>query len=156
MSTSGRATVWVLGDQLHRQLGALRDASPDTHRVLMVESRKKLAGKRWHRQRAHFVLASMRRFADELRAEGFDVDYRMADSLRAGHDAHIAEFAPTEVLATEPASWDGLELLRDLDVTLVRSNQFLCHYDDFAEWANGRRQLKMEDSTAGNVDDSAT
>ena len=36
-------------------------------------------------------------------------------------------------------------MLRDLDVTVVRSNQFLCHYDDFAEWANGRKQLKMED-----------
>jgi deoxyribodipyrimidine photolyase-related protein len=36
-------------------------------------------------------------------------------------------------------------LLRDLGVTVVRSNQFLCHYDDFAEWANGRKQLKMED-----------
>jgi deoxyribodipyrimidine photolyase-related protein len=35
--------------------------------------------------------------------------------------------------------------LHDLGVTVVRSNQFLCHYDDFASWAEGRRQLKMED-----------
>ena len=38
-----------------------------------------------------------------------------------------------------------MELLRDLGVTIVRSNQFLCHYDDFATWASDRRQLKMED-----------
>jgi deoxyribodipyrimidine photolyase-related protein len=140
-----RATVWVFGDQLNRRIGALRDATPSSHRVLIVESTAKLAAKRWHRQRAHFVLASMRRFVDELRAAGFDVDHRRADSLRSGYHDHVTEFAPTETMATEPASWAGLELLRDLDVTIVRSNQFLCHYDDFATWADGRRQLKMED-----------
>jgi deoxyribodipyrimidine photolyase-like uncharacterized protein len=31
-------TVWVLGDQLHRELGALGEAQPGTHRVLLVES----------------------------------------------------------------------------------------------------------------------
>jgi deoxyribodipyrimidine photolyase-related protein len=137
--------VWVLGDQLNRGIGALREATAESHRILMVESSAKLASKRWHRQRVHFVVASMRRFADELRKEGFDVDYRRADSLRGGHDDHVAAFAPTEVVATEPASWDGLALLRDLGVTIVRSNQFLCHYEDFAQWASGRRQLKMED-----------
>ena len=141
----GRPTVWVLGDQLNRHLGALGAASPATHTVLMVESHAKLSSKRWHRQRAHFVIASMRRFADELRDLGFDVDYRRTSSLRAGHRDHVAAFAPSEVVATEPASWDGLELLRSLDVRLVRSDQFLCHYDDFATWAADRRQLKMED-----------
>ncbi|MEX2626672.1 MAG: cryptochrome/photolyase family protein, partial [Ilumatobacteraceae bacterium] len=34
---------------------------------------------------------------------------------------------------------------RDLGVELVRSNQFLCHHDEFAEWATDRGQLKMED-----------
>ena len=145
MNADTRPTVWVFGDQLNRGIGALRDATPSSHRVLIVESTAKLAAKRWHRQRAHFVLASMRRFAEELRDAGFDVDHRHADSLRAGYHEHVADFAPTEVVATEPASWDGLELLRDLGVSVVRSNQFLCHYDEFAAWANGRRQLKMED-----------
>ena len=27
----------------------------------------------------------------------------------------------------------------------MRSNQFLCHYDDFADWADGRKSFKMED-----------
>jgi deoxyribodipyrimidine photolyase-related protein len=145
MTEGPTTTVWVLGDQLNRDIGALRDADPSTHRVLMVESTDKLAGKRWHRQRAHLVIASMRRFADELRDAGFLVDHRRSASLRAGHADHLAEFSPVEVVASEPASFDGLQLLHDLGVTVVRSNQFLCHYDDFATWAEGRRQLKMED-----------
>jgi deoxyribodipyrimidine photolyase-related protein len=145
VSADHRPTIWVLGDQLNRHLGALRDATPDTHRILMVESAAKLTAKRWHRQRAHFVITSMRRFAAELRTAGFDVDHRSAPSLRAGHAAHVADHTPTSVVATEPASWDGRELLRALDVDLVRSDQFLCHYDDFAEWARDRGRLTMED-----------
>ncbi len=138
-------TIWVLGDQLNRQIGALAEADPSTHRILLVESLAKITSKRWHRQRAHFVIASMRRFAAELADAGFEVDHRRADSLRGGFHEHVAEFAPEEVATTEPASWDGLEMLRELDVTIVRSNQFLCHYEDFAEWADGRKSFKMED-----------
>ena len=103
-------TVWVLGDQLNRDLGALRDAVPARTRVLLVESQAKLASKVWHRQRAHLVLSAMRHFAAELRAEGFAVDHRVASSLRAGMRDHVAEFAPSRVRAMSPASWDGVAL----------------------------------------------
>jgi len=63
-------TVWVLGDQLDHAGSALAAASPATHRALMVESLGKLQSKRWHMQCADFVIASMRRFAGELRNAG--------------------------------------------------------------------------------------
>lgn len=138
-------TIWVFGDQLNRALGALRDADPARDRVLLVESRAKLVSKRWHRQRAHFVLASMRRFADELADVGFEVDHRRADSLTAGFRAHVDQFGPDEVVAMEPASFDGVRLAHRLGVELVRSDQFLCHYEDFAAWAGDRRSLRLED-----------
>jgi deoxyribodipyrimidine photolyase-related protein len=87
----------------------------------------------------------MRNLAAELRSEGFDVDYRRADGLAEGLEAHRREFGPAAVVAAEPASWDGLELLRTLGVELVRSEQFLCHYEDFRAWAAGRTRLRMED-----------
>ncbi len=139
------ATVWILGDQLNRRGSALAAAVPGTHRVLMVESLHKLHSKRWHVQRAHFVITSMRRFAEELRAEGFDVDYRCAPSLPAGLAGHRAEFEPASVIAMEPASRAGLMMLRSNGVTLTRSNQFLTHPEEFAEWASGRKRLTMED-----------
>ncbi|MEQ1698839.1 MAG: cryptochrome/photolyase family protein [Ilumatobacteraceae bacterium] len=139
------ATVWILGDQLDRQSAALAGATPTTHRVLLVESTAKLASMHWHVQRAHFVIASMRRFAGSLRAEGFEVDHRRASSLAAGLAAHRAEYSPATVIAMEPASRDGLALLRAHGVEVVRSNQFLCHPDEFAAWAEGRKRLTMED-----------
>jgi deoxyribodipyrimidine photolyase-related protein len=138
-------TVWVLGDQLNREMGALNLAAPDSTRVLMVESGAKVASKPGHRQRAHLVICAMRRFAAELALEGFEVDYRRESSLAAGLHAHVAQYQPSRVVATEPASFDGVGLLDLLGVDTVRTNQFLCHYDEFAEWASDRRSVKMED-----------
>jgi len=140
-------TVWVLGGQLNRSMGALATFAPGDARVLLVESEAKLASKRWHRQRAHLVIGAMRHFAAELEAAGYDVDLRRAPSLPTGLDAHRREHDPTAVHAMEPASWDGLEMLRRNDVELVRSDQFLCHYEEFAAWSASRegRRLRMED-----------
>ncbi len=138
-------TVWVLGDQLNRHISSLSDRRPGECRVLLVHSEAKVASKRWHRQRLHLVLSAMAHFADELRAEGFEVDERRAPTLAAGVKAHVAEFAPDRVVAMEPMSWDGRQLMSDLGVARTTNNQFLCHYDDFAEWATGRKSFKMED-----------
>jgi deoxyribodipyrimidine photolyase-related protein len=138
-------TVWVFGDQLNRRIGALADATPASHRVLFVESDHKITSKAWHRQRLHFYLASMRRFARELESDGFHVDYRKASTMSTGFRAHVAEHRPSEVVATEPNSVNARKLLERLEVRTVRSNQFLCHPNDFASFASSRKSFKMED-----------
>lgn len=138
-------TVWVLGDQLNRSIGALGRATPDSHRVLLVESAALLGGRRWHRQRAHLVIASMRRFAEALRRDGFEVDLRRSPTLLDGFRAHVDEHRPSGVAVTEPNSWDLRDRMAALDVDVVRSDQFLCHHEDFARWANGRARLRLED-----------
>ncbi|MDW3214577.1 MAG: cryptochrome/photolyase family protein [Ilumatobacteraceae bacterium] len=138
-------TVWVLGDQLRRDGGALAGREPGECRVLLVVSERKIASKRWHRQRLHVVLSAMLHFADELLAEGFDVDVRRAATLAAGVTAHRDEFDVGRVIAMEPMSWDGRVLLDGLGVETVRNDQFTCHYDDFAEWTADRDSFKMED-----------
>jgi len=76
-------TALVLGDQLSHGNPALQGAG----RVLLIESRVALDRLRYHRQRRHLVLSSMRHFAAELRERG-DVEVverrdvrRMADVL---------------------------------------------------------------------------
>ena len=138
-------TVWILGDQLRRDVGALRDRRPGEVRVLVVESRTKLASMRWHRQRAHLVLASLRRFVAELRADGFEVDHRVAETLPAGLHAHRAEFSPTRVVAMSPMSYEGERMLARAQVVVVPNEQFVCSGEEFAGWAAGRRTMRMED-----------
>ena len=138
-------TVWVLGDQLRRDVGALSAFRAGEVRVLLVESDAKLASGRWHRQRVHFVLASMRRFAQQLRDEGFAVDLRRAPSLTSGLAAHREEFSPDRVIAMSPMSFGGRRMLERNDVEVVPNEQFLCSADEFEQWASPRRNLKMED-----------
>lgn len=130
-------TIWVFGDQLNRAIGALADAIAGEDRVLLVESRAKLDDAR-HRQRTHLVAAAMRRFADELADAGFEVDLRPAATLADGLAAHRGTYRSAEVVATEPTSWDARRLLERLEVPTQCSNQFLCHQDDFASWADDR------------------
>ncbi len=138
-------TVWLLGDQLHPEVASLQGRAPGECRILMVRSDAKVASRPWHRQRLHLVLSAMAHRAEELRAQGYEVDERRAPTLAEGIAAHRAHFDPSEVIAMEPMSWDGRELLRRVGVTVVPNNQFLCSYQDFAHWAEGRRSLKMED-----------
>ena len=138
-------TVLVLGDQLNRRIASLADREPGDTQVLMVESDELLQRGRYHRQRLHLVMAGMRKFAAQLEVAGLAVDYRQAPSLRAGIEAHRAERRPAQITAMEPMSWRGQQALQRWGVELVRSNQFLCHYDQFAKWADGRKRLVMED-----------
>ncbi len=138
-------TIWVFGDHLNRQLGPLATASPASARILMVESRAKLTSKTWHRQRAHLILTSMRRFAAELRAEGFDVDYRQSPTVVEGLSEHRAHYRPSRVVAMEPNSFNARSLCVGAGVELTRSNQFLCHYEEFADWCASRKSVRMED-----------
>jgi deoxyribodipyrimidine photolyase-related protein len=138
-------TVWVFGDQLDRARGALAGRTPGECRVLLVESETLITSRRWHRQRLHLVLSAMMHFAEELRVEGFEVDYRRASTLGVGLREHLAEFDARRVIAMEPTSWDARVMLERLGVELVRNDLFLCHYDDFAGWAAGRKRLTMED-----------
>ncbi len=143
--TGSKPTVWVFGDQLNLEIASLAGRSPGACRILLVESRAKLESKPWHIQRAHLVASAMAHFAAELEARGFDVDHRQAPSLAAGLRSHCEQFEVQHVVAMEPMSWDGRLMLARLGVDTVANNQFLCHYEDFAAWAEGRKSLKMED-----------
>lgn len=145
VTIDARPTVWVLGDQLSRVHGALGEFAPGECRVLLVESAALLSGQRWHRQRLHLVLSAMRHFAEELRTEGFDVDLRREATLAAGLAGHRSQFSPSRVVAARPFTIDGHARLHDMGVELVDHDFFLTAANDFAEWAEGRSRLRMED-----------
>jgi deoxyribodipyrimidine photolyase-related protein len=138
-------TVWILGDQLNRSIASLEGRAAGDVRLLFIEADQLIGRRRYHRQRVHFVLSAMRHFAAALEADGWDVDYRTDSSFSAAVAAHRKEYNPDRLIAMEPMNWHGRQILEQLDVEVVRSNQFFCHYDDFAAWADGRKRLVMED-----------
>jgi len=137
-------SVLVLGDQLDPAHPGLVRAQPSQTRVLMIESEALLSGKRWHRQRLHLVISAMRHYADALRAQGFEVDYRRAKSLAAGLAEHRARFDPVRVQCAEPMSHGLRRALPKLGVSLLRHDRFMCHYREFGTWAQKQRVLRMD------------
>ena len=134
-------TAWLLGDQLSRDNPALDGAD----RVLMIESRARLRGGRWHRQKLHLVLSAMRHFAADLEQRGVEVDYRSSQSLASGLRSHIRAHRPESVALLRPNARAGVERLSGLArVEIVDDTLFLTHPDEFATWAADRKQLRME------------
>ncbi|MFN8867020.1 MAG: cryptochrome/photolyase family protein, partial [Pseudomonadota bacterium] len=107
-------------------------------------------------QRSVQVLAAMRHFAAELRAEGLPLDYTAltadgpASSLSGLLAQALAEHRPQRVVLTWPGDHRVLQALRatvaaaGLPLDLREDRHFLCSSAAFAAHAKGRKGLRME------------
>ena len=136
-------TAWVLGDQLSAGNPALAGAD----RVLMVESLAGVGRLAFHRQKLHLVWSAMRHFARDVERRGIEVDYRQEPTLGQGLSSHVERFDPDSVSLLDPATIGAGARLAALDhrVEVVDGGLFLTSPADFASWASGRKQLRMED-----------
>ena len=138
--------IWVLGDQLWCEQAAL--ASDGSAPVLLIESHRHAAERRYHRQKLVLVWSAMRHFATELEADGRTVIYQIADELQRPLCQWIKQQGITELRVMEPADRPFADWLTGLDLpcrlTLVPNNHFLWSVDEFKQWADGRKSLLME------------
>lgn len=146
----------VLGDQLSREISALRDIDPAGDVVLMVEVWDETTYVRHHKQKIVLVLAAMRHFAAALRAEGIAVDYiRLDDAGNSGSftgelERALARHRADRVVVTEPGEWRVWEFMQrwqavfGIPVEIRDDDRFLCSRAEFANWAAGRKSLRME------------
>lgn len=144
----------VLGDQLDPDADWLVDFEPGHDRLWMAEVAGESTRVWSHKARIAVFLAAMRAFRDGMRARHWPLRYHTLD---AGHqdlvDAlaeDLTVLAPRAVVACEPGEWwlrDALaRVCRAADVPLHwrRDSHFLVAIDEFAQWARGRRDLRME------------
>lgn len=126
---------WLFGDQLGPHF---TDDVPDDARLLLVESRRVFARRRFHRAKAHLVLSAMRHRAAEL---GERCIYARVQTYT---EALAAVDGPVEVC--HPTSHAALRFVegRD-DVTVLPARGFATPMADFAAWADGRRRMLLED-----------
>ncbi|MEL6582572.1 MAG: cryptochrome/photolyase family protein [Pseudomonadota bacterium] len=144
--------VPVLGDQLSPNLSALMQADPVTDIVFMAEVRGEGTYVRHHAKKIALILAAMRHFAEELRAAGWQVAYTRLDdpdntqTIDGELLRRAEEFGADEVLATAPGEWRLREALDGLPlpVTQLSDDRFICTETEFATWAGGRKQTRME------------
>ena len=147
---------FVLGDQLSRSVSSLRDAEPEQDVVLLAEVADETTYVRHHKQKIVLVLSAMRHFAESLRAGGLQVDYVRLDdtgntSCFTGELRRAAaRHDPDRVVVTEPGAWRVWQMMKDwpgalgVPVEVREDDRFLCSRNDFAQWADGRKSLRME------------
>jgi deoxyribodipyrimidine photolyase-related protein len=144
--------VLVLGDQLSRDVAALKAADRARDVVVMAEVMGEGTSVPHHPQKIALILAAMRKFAAALQAEGWRVAYSRLDDPANSQTIsgellrRAEEFGTSEVRATRPGEWRVLRDLEDLplSVKLLEDDRFLCSEAEFVAWAEGRKQLRME------------
>ena len=151
-----RNVILILGDQLTPEISSLASADPARDIVLMAEVKDEATYVRHHKKKIAFIFTAMRHFADELGVLGWRVDYRRLDakdnrgSFTAEIERAVDRYRPERIVVTEPGEWRVLEAMRKwrtqfgLPVDICPDTRFICAIPEFAAWAHGRKQLRME------------
>ncbi|SEM52865.1 deoxyribodipyrimidine photolyase-related protein [Roseovarius tolerans] len=144
--------VLVLGDQLSRDLSALKAADKSRDIVVMAEVMDEGTYVPHHPKKIALILSAMRHFAEDLRNDGWQVAYTRLDDPDASKSI-VGELmrrgqahGTSEVIATQPGEWRLIEALGNapLTVTQLPDDRFICSLDEFDQWAEGRKELRME------------
>ncbi|MEM9354692.1 MAG: cryptochrome/photolyase family protein [Pseudomonadota bacterium] len=151
-----RNLVVVLGDQLNADSSAFDDFDRQTDVVWMAEVAEESTHVWTHKGRIVMFLASMRHFHQSLERRKIRCNYRKLDdrvnrgSLPAELEAAAKELKPQKLIVTQPGEWRVRDLLiraaKKLKVELeIREDRhFLSSPAEFAEHAQGRKQLRLE------------
>ncbi|RZV44961.1 MAG: cryptochrome/photolyase family protein [Acidimicrobiales bacterium] len=144
----------ILGDQLNEAISSLSDVDKQNDLILMCEVWDEATYVKHHKKKIAFIFSAMRHFANELIKSGYTVQYtKLNDAANAGSfsgevNAALDRSDVEKVIVTEPAEYRVLTDMRnwDLGVPLeIRpDDRFLCTHDEFQQWSEGRKQLRME------------
>lgn len=147
-----RRLCLVLGDQLSFDLPSLQGLDTERDTVLLAEVMEEARHVPHHPQKIVLVFSAMRHFAEALRQRGVRVQYVALDDpdntgslpgeLRRWHGL----LQPEALHLTECGDWrlehsltcSGLPIHWHVD------SRFLCSRAEFASWAKGKKQLRME------------
>lgn len=148
--------ILVLGDQLSRNLSSLCTGTKSSDVVLMVEVAEETTYVKHHKKKIAFLLSAMRHFAEELKNDGWTVDYVTLDdvnntgSFSGEVERSIKRNKPERVVVTKPGEWRVRQMMDDwredlgLPIEIKSDDRFIATHDEFRDWAEGRKQLRME------------
>ena len=139
---------------LHRDLACVPD-SPKDGSVVLVESMAKSRALPYHRKKIVLVLSAMRHFAEELRAEGYDVSIVRAGTYVEGIARHIRASGANALVAMMPRE-QGLQqallAAKTNDTFGVpvqlhddggEGGHFLLSRDEVSAWMRDRKVIRM-------------
>ena len=147
----------ILGDQLSMSLATLTTLDRDTDRLVMAEVHAEATYVRHHKQKIAFLFSAMRHFAASLEQSGWQVDYYTygehahSDLLDVLQDQCQHHPAISDIVITHCGEYrlqsaidNGWAKQLPCPLTVLADDRFICSPDRFAQWAKGRKQLRME------------
>lgn len=146
----------VLADQLTHTVAALQGIDPEHDIILLAEVRSEASYVKHHKKKIIYLFSAMRHFALELRAQGYQVHYTHyldednQGSLAAEVAYRLKQYDCHQVICTFPGEYrvhqDMLSWSTSLGVNVdIRSDdRFIATTEEFAQWADGKKQLRME------------
>jgi len=147
--------VPVLGDQLSHSLASLHAVTKSEAVVLMAEVADEASYVPHHKQKLALVFAAMRHFAETLRTIGWKVDYRQIEEGYTCLSAAVADAAirhsATQIVTVEAgehrvcALQAGWAEACAIPVSILPDDRFIVSRAEFADWAQTRKRLRMED-----------
>ena len=151
-----RRLVLVLGDQLWWGNPALADFDPARDRVLMIEAPGEATAVWSHKARIALFLSAMRHFCNEVHARRWPYTYVRLDaggepaSLQERLQRQLQSLRPEVLVVCEPGEWRVLQAVQaaaqaqGVPLSVCEDSHFMCSRTEFARWARGRTELRME------------
>ena len=141
--------LYIAFDHLHRNFGVLKDADPQNDLIVLVESARMTSERPWHPLRLHFLISSAHHFAQDLRSEGFTVEYITSATTTDGLDQVRAKHGDLPIVAAEPSSFKQSANLSAYGVTFIENDFFLTPRSLFSHWASSQKSFLMENFYRG-------
>lgn len=148
----------VLGDQLDPDGPQLANFDPARERLLMIEAPGEARHVWSHKARIALFLSAMRHFAAEVAARGLPLTYVALDDPAFADAPGLAQrlarvlqtTAARELVVVEPGEWRLARAIEEacaahgVALQVQPDPHFLCSRAEFAAWARGRRELRLE------------
>ena len=146
----------ILGDQLNEAISSLADYQADNDLVLMCEVFEEAQYVKHHQKKIAFIFAAMRQFAKQLQENSYKVTYIELDAdensgtLWGEVQRICKQYRVDRLVITQPGEYRLLKQMQtwsallDIAVEIREDQRFLCSIDEFKDWSNNRKQLRME------------
>lgn len=146
----------ILGDQLSHSISSLDDIDKNNDVILMCEVQEEATYVKHHKKKIAFIFSAMRHFACELRDKGYSVRYIKLDdpdnqgSFTSEVNRAVNNLDPDKIIITEAGEYRVQEMIKSwskefqIPTEIRPDDRFLCTYEEFQQWAENRKELRME------------
>lgn len=146
----------ILGDQLSQNISSLKNCSKLNDIIFMCEVWEEATYVKHHKKKIAFLFSAMRHFAQELKKNGYHLLYiKLNDKENTGSFKNevqrlLKQHEISRIIITHPGEYRVLKDMQtwenefNVPVEIRTDDRFLCQPEEFAHWANGRQNLRME------------